>query len=55
MNIVPLEIVVPVYNEGKKIVNLLNLFQSLIKTPFRVLICYDLDNDNIFDYKEIFT
>lgn len=51
MNNVPLEILVPVFNEGKKILNLLQDFQKNIKTKFRVLFCYDLDNDNIFQFK----
>lgn len=54
MKKIPLEIIIPVYNEGKKIIRLLDLFQNLIKTQFRVLFCYDLDDDNIFDYKESF-
>ena len=48
---VPLEIVVPIYNEGKKVLELLDQFQIFIKTKFRVLLCYDSDDDNIFDYK----
>lgn len=41
-----LDIVIPVYNEGA---NILQTLQSLIrevKTPLRVLICYDSDDDN---------
>ena len=51
MNNVPLEILVPVFNEGKKILDLLQDFQKNIKTKFRVLFCYDLNNDNIFQFK----
>ena len=51
MNKVSLEIVVPIYNEGEKVIKLLDQFKILIKTQFRVLLCYDLDDDNIFQYK----
>ena len=48
----PLEIVMPIYNEGEKVINLLTQFQNIIKTKFKVLLCYDLDNDDIFLYKD---
>ena len=54
MKKIPLEIIIPIYNEGEKVVKLLDLFQISIKTQFRVLFCYDLDNDNIFNYKDDF-
>ena len=51
MKKVPLEIIVPIYNEGEKLLKLFELFQKFIKTEFRVLLCYDLDNDNIFNFR----
>ena len=54
MQKVTLEIVVPIYNEGKKVIKLLEQFQIIIKTQFRVLLCYDLEDDDIFDYKDSF-
>ena len=48
----PLEIVIPIYNEGEKVINLLIQFQNIIKTKFKVLLCYDLDDDDIFLYKD---
>ena len=54
MNKVPLEIIIPVFNEGNKVVKLMELFQTNINIQFRVLFCYDLDNDDIFEHKEIF-
>ena len=54
MKKLPLEIIVPIYNEGDKIIKLLNLFKMRVNTPFRVLFCYDLDSDNIFEYKNYF-
>ena len=49
MNKVPLEIIIPVFNEGEKVLKLMEHFQKNIKNNFRVLFCYDLDNDNIDD------
>ena len=53
MEKVPIEIVIPIFNEGKKVIKLLDLFQSNIKNKIRVLLCYDLDTDNIFEYKSV--
>jgi len=52
MGKVPLEIIIPIYNEGEKVVKLLNQFQVLIKTKFKILLCYDLSDDNIFNYEK---
>ena len=54
MEKVPLEIIIPIYNEGGKVIKLLEQFKVSIKTKFRVLFCYDLDSDNIFHYKNDF-
>ena len=40
-----LDIIIPVYNEGKNINNVLTQFQNKVKSSFRVLICYDHDDD----------
>ncbi len=40
-----LDIVIPVYNEGEQILPVLASFRQSIKTPFRVLICYDDETD----------
>ena len=49
MNKVSFEIVIPVFNEGEKVLKLMELFERNIKNNFRVLFCYDLANDNIFE------
>lgn len=46
MSIPELDIVIPVYNEGGNIVSILNSLGTHVRTPFRVLICYDFDADN---------
>lgn len=41
-----LDIVIPVYNEAENIVPVLESLRRSVRTPFRVLICYDRDDDN---------
>jgi dolichol-phosphate mannosyltransferase len=41
-----LDIVIPVYNEGRNIVPTLVALARSVKTPARVLICYDRPDDN---------
>jgi len=48
-----LEIVIPIYNEGENVILLLKQFENLIKTQFKVLLCYDSDSDNIFEYTNV--
>ena len=37
MSDIPIDLVIPVYNEGEKIIKLFNEFQNSIKTKYRVL------------------
>ena len=41
----PIDIIIPVFNEGKSIINVLKLLEEKVNTQFRVLICYDFDED----------
>jgi glycosyltransferase involved in cell wall biosynthesis len=43
---VSLDIVIPVYNEGRNILRTLGALDANVKTAFRVLICYDFESDN---------
>ena len=52
MKKIPLEIVIPIYNEGNNLIKLFKLFVTNIRTDFRVLLCYDNDEDNVFDILE---
>lgn len=51
-----LDIVIPVYNEGGNIIKVLDSFHTHVKTPYRVLICYDMEEDDtlaaIADYPD---
>ena len=54
MNKVPLEIIIPVFNEGENVIKLMKSFRDFVKTKMRVLFCYDLETDDIFKYKDKF-
>ena len=41
-----LDIIIPVYNEGDNILSVLEALRASVRTEFRVLICYDFDEDN---------
>ncbi len=41
-----LDIVIPVYNEGRVILGTLAELRKLVRTPSRILICYDLPDDD---------
>jgi glycosyltransferase involved in cell wall biosynthesis len=53
MKQVDYEIVIPIYNEGINIIKVLRLLNKFIKYKIRVLLCYDLESDNIFQYKKL--
>lgn len=40
-----LDIVIPVYNEGENIIPVLESLARQVRTPYRVLICYDHEDD----------
>ncbi len=42
----PLDIVIPVYNEGSNILATLGALAREVRTPARVLICYDFEEDD---------
>jgi dolichol-phosphate mannosyltransferase len=41
-----LDIVIPVFNEGQNIIPVLDTFLANVRTPYRVMICYDRDDDD---------
>ena len=40
-----LDIIIPVYNEAENIMDVLDSLKRYLKTPLRILICYDHDDD----------
>jgi dolichol-phosphate mannosyltransferase len=55
MKKVDYEIVIPIYNEGINILKVLRLLNKFIKYKIRVFLCYDLDDDDIFQFKKLLT
>ncbi|MFO0818445.1 MAG: glycosyltransferase [Pirellulales bacterium] len=45
MNRHELDIVVPVYNEGENLLALVESLRRCMRTPYRLLVCYDRDDD----------
>ncbi len=41
-----IDIVIPVFNEAENIEPVLRALVAHVRTPFLVLICYDMDSDN---------
>ena len=41
----PIDIIIPVYNEGENIKKVLHEFQNNVHTKFRILVCYDYEED----------
>ena len=54
MEKISLEIIIPVYNEGDNIIKVLESLNKFVKTEFRVLICYDDEQDDVFMFEEKF-
>jgi dolichol-phosphate mannosyltransferase len=52
MKNIKLDLLIPIYNEGFQIIKLLQKLNLIIKSNIRVLLCYDSNNDNIFEYKK---
>ncbi len=47
-----LEIVIPIFNEKKNIKHLISLFDRDVKSEVIITLCYDSENDNIFEIQE---
>ena len=45
-----LDIIIPVYNEDKNIINLLKELEEKITCDFRILICYDNESDTTLNH-----
>ena len=47
-----LDIIIPVYNEGENILSVVSHIKKNVETKYQILICYDNEDDNLFEYKE---
>ena len=45
-----LDIVIPVYNEGKRILKLINYLKKKLRMKYRIIICYDSKNDSTYKF-----
>ncbi len=45
-----LDIIIPVYNEGNKINKLFELFNKYLRINFRLIVCYDYEEDSTLKY-----
>ena len=45
-----IDIIIPIYNEGIQILNLLKKIKKEVKLNKTIYLCYDDDDDNVFDY-----
>ena len=43
-----IDVVIPVYNEGRNILRVIEAFGREVKSPIRILICYDSESDPTF-------
>ena len=41
MKKIELDIVIPVYNEGERILKLINYLKNKLRMKYRIIICYD--------------
>ena len=46
-----IDIIVPIFNEGKQVVKLIELFSQKIHSKFSVYLCYDNEDDDVFKFK----
>ena len=44
-----LDVIIPVFNEGENILSVLAALERDVRTPFRVLICYDFDEESTIE------
>ena len=47
-----IDIIVPIFNEGKQVVKLIELFSQKIHSKFSVYLCYDDEDDDVFKFKD---
>jgi dolichol-phosphate mannosyltransferase len=43
-------IIIPVYNEGENLIKVINHLKKNVKANYQILICYDDDTDDLFQY-----
>lgn len=46
------DLIIPIYNEGQNLVDLFYHLKKSIKSQYRILLCYDENSDDVFNYLE---
>jgi len=52
MKKIELDIIIPIYNEGNRVIKLIKLLKKNVKNNFNIIFCYDDANDDIFNFKK---
>ena len=47
------DLIIPIYNEGENLVSLFNHLKASINYQHRILLCYDHEDDDVFNYLQI--
>ncbi len=50
MKKIELDIVIPVYNEGERILKLINYLKNKLRMKYRIIICYDSKKDSTYKF-----
>ena len=45
-----IDLVIPVYNDGENLLTLTKLISEKVKNKINLFICYDRDDDDLFNY-----
>ena len=48
-----IDIIIPIFNEDEQIIKLLKKIKNEIKIKKNIYLCYDDDQDNVFNYKKV--
>ena len=48
-----IDIIIPIFNEDEQIIKLLKKIKIEIKIKKNIYLCYDDDQDNVFNYKKV--
>ena len=47
-----IDLIIPVFNDGKNLLKLTRIISKEVKYKLNLFICYDMDNDDLFEYLE---
>ena len=50
MQKIEFDLIIPIYNEGENLIELFKHLKRNVQSSFRILLCYDNENDDVFKY-----